>query len=402
MLLVPVEYEEPTVPNLPSPTRPRRARRATASLSIAGALAAAGLAVLSPTSSAAEATVPITFKDCEVRKFPYTSNVRVKDNITWNTQIRLNHPSPIQARQAVTAEVEFMTPLPGGVFPETVYQAELDVEISFENGIVGPLKFVKVNQWLDTFNAANPLTIDEIEDSYQWYDPDLYPQRPGQLNMLLTGRDGADEFLEFSFVCDQQINQPSLFTLGVYDLTATPKVAIDQAQAKQGKRILVTGQNLLATAPTNPPAQATVTIGGIVAGTLPIDESGAIDGLVKVPDFVKPGTVQVRVSNGSKVATAALTVKAAKGKLKTTAKQVQRGKKITLKGSAFQPSEKVKIKLTGGRGTGTKSFTVTVRANKKGVFSRSVTLSQAAYGAWKVTVTGTSSGRVGRANFKVV
>lgn len=390
----------PHHPHSPS-RRPGRMRAVAAAA--ASALVAGGLAVLGTVGSAtaAEVTVPVTWTDCEVRKFPFTTNQRVAQNLSWSTGIRFDHPTPIPAGQPLTTELEFVTPFPGGLIPESMEDAYVDTFVELTNGIVGPLQMSLADQFLGTYDATVPFALEAARIDTSWPDAGAYPQRPSKLELLFTGVDGDGEFLEFLFRCDRQVNPPSLMTVFVYNLAAPATATVDSFSAKQGQAIRVRGTNLLTAAPTSPPARATVLIGGVVAGTLPIDPSGAVNGVVRVPAFARPGAVQVQLRNGGKVGIAPLTVTALKGKVTATPKAARSGGKVTLKGSAFKPGESVRLTLKGGRGSGTKSYAVSAKVKANGTFSKAVKLRRAAKGTWRVTATGTSSARTARTTVKV-
>ena len=380
----------------------RRPNRRIATFA-AGLLAVSGLALTASATApanAAETTTNVTFGDCEVREDPYGTNRRLQDNISWATTVRMNIPTPVRAGVEVTTEVEF-GPLPADLLPLDLQGFEIDSDVSFATDESSDLNFRTYNVPYGEYDASAPFAMDELEVDTYWSEAGLYLHRPKEVYFELTGLDADDNYLEFTFACDNIVNPPELLTVAIYDPDASPSLLLDEYYVKQGGALGLIGEHLLGSAPTTPAPEATVTVGGIVIGSYPIDESGAIDVRIKVPAFTPAGSVQVRVSNGSRSATATLQVQAGKGKVKAAPKAASSGKKIKLTGSKFKPGEQVKLTLKGGRGKGTKSFTTTVKTKANGTFAKAVKLKKAAKGSWRVTATGSSSKRTARTSFKV-
>ncbi len=391
-----------SAPSFPQEITVPLSLRTTAATAAVG-LVAAGLAVAGSSTApvgAAEATTDITFRDCEVRKNPFQENQRVADDLTWPTTLRMNHPSPIPANQDVTAEIE-LGPLPVGFVPQDMKNVELYVDLYLANGITSPLRMLRSGIVVGDLDASQPLPIEEVEVTTGWFGSGLYPQRPTDVLMYVTGTDTSDVALEYSIECDNQVNPPSLLNVAVYDLAATPAITLSTDRARQGQRVTVSGTDLLTAAPTSPAAQVTVTVGGTVVGRFPVGQSGAFAGTVVVPPFARPGTVQVRVSNGGKAATAPLTVSAVGATVKASPKAVKRGGKVKLTGAGYKPGEKVTLRLSGGKGQGKRAYSVSATANGSGAIATSVKLKQAAKGTWRVAASGTSSSRKGRTSFRV-
>ncbi|MGB0102214.1 MAG: hypothetical protein WBP61_18185 [Nocardioides sp.] len=367
----------------------------------AGALAATGLVLVTPpgvTAGAAEATRNVTFQDCEVRELDPT-NRRIADDITWNTQVRLNIPTPLRAGTEITAETE-LGALPANLIPRDLTDVYLDSSVAFAVDDRSDLWFVSYSAAYPDLDASEPLVLEELEVDTSWSQAGIYVHRPKTVEYQIKGYVGED-YYRYSFACDNQVNPPVLLTTAVYDPSATPWIQLDEYSVKQGGKVGIVGEHLLGSAPTTPAAEATVTVGGLAVGSYPIDESGAIDVRITVPPFTPPGAVQVRVTNGSRTATAPLQVVAGKGKVTAAPKKVEAGKKVTLTGSRFKPGEAVKLVLKGGRGAGSKSFAATVRTKANGTFTKAIKLKRSAQGAWRVTATGSTSKRVARSSFKV-
>lgn len=373
----------------------------TAGLAV-GALVASGLVLAgSPISPALgdEATDNVTFTDCEVREDPYGANTRIKDNITWTTPVRLNIPTPLRASEEVTIETQLGS-LPADIVPVDLTYFNIDSSVEF--AVVGrsALGFSLYSINYGDYDASAPLALQEMEISTYWPDAGIYVHRPKSVWFLLKGYVG-DTYHEYTFACDQLLDADPLLSTAVYDPSATPTLELDEYAVRQGRTVGIVGAHLLGSAPTTPAAQATVTIGGLVVGSYPIDESGAIDVRVTVPPFAPPGSVQVRVDNGPRRASTPLTVVALKGKITASPKKVATGKAITLRGSSFKPGETVKLTLKGGRGAGKKSFSTKAKAGADGTFTKAVKLKKAAKGSWKVSAAGSASKRSGRTSFKV-
>ncbi|WP_232677308.1 hypothetical protein [Nocardioides sp. R-C-SC26] len=376
--------------------------RRTRPLAIAalGGLTAAGLTVVGTATTgamAAEVTRTVNFRDCEVRKFPAAQNIRVADNLPWSPTVRLNHPSPIPAEQDVTTEVDLGV-FPAGYIPETVVDAQIYVLFRFENQIVSRLDFYRTFP-AATYDPSQPFDIPEIEQETRW-GAGIYPQRPTLVEVWFTGTDQQGEFLEYKFACDAAFGEPSFFDVAVYDLAAPAEIRLDTYALRQGQRVRVTAFNLLTEAPTTPPAQAVVTIGGISVARVPIDASGKVDAVVTVPPYLRPGNTQVRITNGTKTAAVQAAVSAVGGSVKVT-KKVKSGKKVAISGTRFRPGEQVRIAVRGGAGKGSKAFSSVARVRADGSFTASIKLKKAARGAWSVAVAGATSGRSARSSFLV-
>lgn len=352
---------------------------------------------------AAEASAPVTFADCEVRKNPYEENTKISDDIAWTTSVRLNVPTPLPTQQSITAEAE-LGALPAALLPEPLTSVEASTYLTFVSpeSPGSPLKLNRWRQYLGAHDGVTPIKLEEIEYDTHWADAGVFSYQTKAVEIWLSGRNAADEAVEYSFACDQVVAPTTLLTVAAYDLNAAPELTADPTGAGQGSMVRLTGRNLLAAAPTTPPAAVAVTIGGESVGAFPLDQAGGFSAVVRVPDFVTPGAaVQVRAANGPKVATTALAVTATKGALKVSPGKAKPGKKLTLKGSRFKPGEKVKLTLKGGKGAGKKAFSTTVKAGSTGSFTKRVKLKRAAKGGWKAKAVGASSKRGATKRFTV-
>jgi len=374
-------------------------RRRSLILAAAAAALAGGLSAL-PGAQAVESTTVVSFTDCEVILSPYWGPTQVGGETSWSPSVRLEHPSPIPLYDEITVELD-LGPLPGGRIPQDMYNATVDVEMEFSNGVELPLRIYHADIPLGTFDADAPLVFPQIEYDTSYGTAGTHLHRPKSVWLLFTGEDAGGEFLEYQYSCDQVVGAAPILTTHAYDLAGTPSVTVNRYEARQGQAVVVKGENFLTAAPTNPAARVSVVIGGVSAGTLAINSAGQFSGALKVPPFAKPGAVVVRAVNGYKSAVAALTIKAAGATVKAAPANAKRGKKVKLTGASFKPGEKVKLTLNGGKGKGTRSFTTQVKVKANGSFTKQVKLKKAAKGTWKVTAKGSGSGRSGKTSFKV-
>ncbi|WP_370247956.1 hypothetical protein [Nocardioides sp.] len=373
-------------------------RLGLAVLTLSSLTAVGGALTSSAQAATASATVPFT--DCELREEPFGANTRIKDNIAWSPTMTFTMPTPIAAGTTVTAELTIGA-LPAGLIPidlatDTTLYPEVElVDAGGLNLLLG--QTITIGS-LDG-SAAQP--IGEIENDVSLGFADIYDYGVSTAEVFVSGRDSGGDLREYKFICDRIVNPPTLLSVAVYDLTATPEVTVDRGSARQGASVRVSGRHLLAAAPTEPPARATISVGGIVAGTLPIDQSGAFAGNVVVPAFAPPGSsVVVRAANGPKAATTRIQVTAAPATV-AAPPSAKAGRKVTVTGARFKPGERVALVLTGGRGTGTKRFTAAATASATGTVRVAVKLRKAAKGAWRVTAVGAASKRSGTDRFRV-
>lgn len=381
-----------------------KSRIGTTFAALAALIAPLGLAAAAPTASAVTATKSVAFQNCEVRDNPYTTNQLVGSKFTWNTTIKLEHPAPLAANDPVTVRTTIGA-VPANRIPSIAKNATIgEVSVVFTNDVAGDLQVRSNPVHLGAYNTASPLSIPEFAYTVNFGDAGFFSHRPKSVYILLNGHTAGDDFLEYSLTCDLVVNPQPILTAAVYDLRATAELTTTSLSARQGARIRLTGKHFLFQAPRTPAARATVTIGGISAGTLTVNQTGAVSGVVTVPPFVKPGTqVRVVARNGSKQATVTIAVKAAKGKAKVNRKKVRPGARLTVSGSAFKPGERLRITVKGGRAAkgAKRSFVTSVKVKKNGKFSKRVALRKAAKGNWKVTVKGAASGRTAKVKFKV-
>ncbi|WP_110206002.1 hypothetical protein [Nocardioides daejeonensis] len=374
-----------------------RRAAATALALVAGALTGVALA---PPTTAAEVSTTVEFAGCEVRYRPYAENTRVGAESTWSPSLTFRHPTPIPTNDMVTTEVE-LGALPGNTLPESLKNVRVSVDyLEFKSEHWNPLRFY-AEFTVPALDHTQSLAFPEMEYDTDYGDPGIYDYRVKSIDLLFTGEDLNGEFAEYAYRCDQIVNPRPLFTLGVYDLAATPAITLSQGTVRQGGSVRITGTGMLAAAPTQPPAQVEVAVGGTVMGRYPLDASGSFAGVLPVPPFASPGSVTVRAVNGTKSATAALEVLAGKGRVSVAPKKVRSGKAVTVTGSSYRPGERVTVSLKGGSRAGRKSFAKSVTASADGTFKASIKLKKAARGKWKVSAIGSSSKRSARANLKV-
>ncbi len=379
-----------------------RASRAVLGAALSGALALmATLTMPLATVRAAETTTTVQFAGCEIR--PYASGVlgsRIGAETTWSPTLRFTHPSPIPVNDMVTTEVE-LGPLPAGTVPIDMFDVTLyvyDLEFSSQHSTL--FRFYAEVPY-ESIAAGQPITLPELEYDASYSEPGSYEHRVKKIRIYFAGNDAAGDFVEYVYECDQVVNPQTILTTAVYDLSAGATVSLDATSARQGAAVRMSGTNMLAAAPSDPRALATVTIGGVAVGAFPIDDSGSFTADVRVPAFVAAGNLAVRATNGSRSASSTLTVTALKASVQVTPKRAKRGKKITLKGSSFKPGESVRITLKGGRKAGRKAFAKSVKVSAAGGFSVKIKLKGAAVGRWTVRATGASSRRTGAGKFTV-
>ncbi|HEY1117749.1 MAG TPA: hypothetical protein VGE43_08595, partial [Acidimicrobiales bacterium] len=283
----------------------RRASRAAAAAALS-LVPASLLLVPIPDAVAVESTATVNFSDCEVHDRPYTIDQQVGGDTNWSPTVRLDHPSPLPSGDEVTVEAELGV-LPAGTMPTSMTDLYLDVELEFTHTVPGPgpLRVFHSDFYFASFDKDAPLVIPEIEYQMSWSDPGLYDLRPKRVWLLFTAQDLGGNWVEYSFECDQVVNPQPLVTVPVYDLSATPELTLDRFTAQAGQSVGFAGRNLLAAAPMSPRVRATVTIAGNPAGTVEVDDSGAVHGNLSVPAGLS-GTVEVRVTNGAKSAAAML------------------------------------------------------------------------------------------------
>lgn len=367
---------------------------------LTGPASNAATSAATTTSFVDEVTTTVQFAGCEVRYEPYGANTRIGGESVWSPSLTFNHPTPIPAGEEITTSVQ-MGDLPANVLPEDLHDVHASVGyLEFQSEHLYPLRFYN-EFYVPTLDATQPLSFPEWEYDTDYADVGTYNHRVKSIALLFTGKNSADEFAEYSFECDKVVNPQQVLTTSVYDLSLAPSLTAAPLATRQGRVIRLTGANLLVSAPTDPAAQVNVTIGGISVGSYPLDASGALIADVTVPAYLKPGERVVQVTNGAKTVTTTITVKVVKAKLTAAPKSVKANKSVTITGTKFQPSEKVRLVLKGGKKKGKKSFKKTVTADALGQVTAKIKLKKAARGKWKVTAIGTSSARPGKTKFKV-
>lgn len=376
----------------------RPTRRTTALLALA-ALPLPLLALGTTPAQAEEATGQVTFEDCEVTWNDENSQPQERLVGDLPMSVTIDHPTPVAAGNEQTVEVS-LSELPADTFPMDLgSSAWVEVTLGIDDSRFG-FDFY-ADRSLGSFDASAALDLGDLEqDGVAYADAGVYPWAVRSIEVQVSGDNEIDTGWFFFLECDQIGDPEPVLDVAVYDLDATPELTLDRFTVRQGGKVAVTGRHLLTAAPVGGET-VTVTIGGTPVGTLPVDATGAVAGVVRVPEFAAPGNVSVRVANGAKAATAALAVKAVGGKVVTSTRKIAPGKKLTVTGSKFKPGEKVKLAITGGKGAGKKSFAKTVKVTGSGTFSAKVTLKKAAKGAWKVVATGASSKRTGKTSFRV-
>ena len=168
-----------------------------------------------------------------------------------------------------------------------------------------------------SYDASAPFAMDELEVDTTWTEAGLYVHRPKQVYFEMTGLDAEENYLEFTFACDNVVSPPALLTVAIYDPDATPGLYLDEVSVRHGGR--ARGRR---GAPARVRAHHAAGRGDRHfrrrRGRHLPDRRVRRD---RRPDHgatLRPaaGSVQVRVSNGSRRASAQVTVVAAKGVVK--------------------------------------------------------------------------------------
>lgn len=360
------------------------------------ALAAAGLVGV-PTE-AAVATRTVTFQDCDLT----IDDIATGNPVPFTTSLTLDYPTPIASGSTQTVSVTLGT-LPAGTFPEDLpAESFVSVTTSFEDQNFS-VTDVYAQRTVASFDVDSPYVLGEFEEDRTIFGSGLYDFRPKSIRIDLFGDpDGGFAYSTYSLRCDQVVDPASLLTVAVFDPAADATLVLDGFEARQGAVIGIGGRDFAHEPVEDPDGDVTVTVGGIVAGTYDVDQTGAFSGVLRVPEFVKPGSsVQVRATSQGESATSTLTVSAKKGTVKVSPGKAKAGKKVTVTASGFKPGEQVRIQLKGGRGKGTTSYATKAAVGGSGVATKTVRLKKAAKGSWRAKVTGPQSFRTGAKGFKV-
>lgn len=361
------------------------------------ALSAAALSSVPAPTYAVVGSQSVTFTDCDLDEASIPTGMTT--DVT--TTISLEHPSPVPTNSAQTLSMTLGS-LPAGTFPDDLTDAYVAVEVTFDDG-TGSTFTAFEEKPLVTFDADAPLALGEFEEDFTYYYSGLREFRPKELYFYVYGDpgDGAgSRFYEYE--CDQRVNPASLMTVAIFDPAAPAQVRLNEFTGRQGGTVLISGTDFAHETPDDPDGDVTVTVGGLPAGTFDVDETGAFSGVLRLPEFVKPGgQVTVRATSQGEVATTALSVSAKKGAVKVSPGKVKPGKKVTVTASGFKPGEQVKVQLKGGKGKGKTAFSTKATVAANGVATKAIKLKKAARGAWKATVVGPKSFRKGSKGFKV-
>jgi len=375
----------------------RRTRVLAAAL--ATGLAGATLTALAaPAATAVTVTAPVTFTDCDV----LLDGNKVSDGPDWTPTLTVDHPSPVAVGAGVTLEID-TSDLPGGTFPEDLYDAKLDYYLYFATVDGGTQTFVGHRNYA-TVDASEPLVFGELEDD-QWVylDSGRYGWAPTSIEIgLYALRSSDDELVYYTYECDQDAAPDALFDVGVFDPDAPATLVADTFSAKQGETFVVTGQDFPREATDDPDTDVDVYVGDDLAASFDVDDIGSFSGVVQVPQFAKTGSsVDVRAVAVGETGATVMQVKAKKAKLDRP-KTTKPGQKVTISGKGFKPGDKVKLSLKRkGKAKGKTSFGSTVKADGSGKISKKIKLKKAATGTWKVTAKGPKSHRTGTTSFKV-
>lgn len=377
----------------------------TLRLTAAAAFAALPLSLLvALPSTAVIASDDVRFTDCEVSK----DNVRLPGETTWTPTVTLDHPSPAPTQSAQTFEV-VLSSLPGGTFPEDYPdEVTLRVKMEFDDGQGDVIGF-DATRTIASFDASAPLEVGEFETDKTFYDSGVFDFRPKTINVELFGIQDPDtyDYIEFDYVCDQVVAAAPISQIRIYDPSAAATITLGRSTARQGDTVAITGTDFAREAVEDPDKDISVFVGNLLAGSFDIDNIGYFSGVVRIPEFTKPGSaITLRASDPAESATAAIAIRAKPASVKLNRTVSKPGSKLIVSGAKFKPGETVKIVLTkkgAGKGTGklTGRYALGAKVGAGGTFSKSVTLKKAAKGAWRISVTGPGSFRKAAKSFRV-
>lgn len=359
------------------------------------AVAAAGFVGATSTAQAVEGSTTVTFQDCELEVGGFPAGTPK----SLTTPVTVDYPSPVRTYQEQAATMTLGT-LPANFFPDDLGDSYVYAEIAFDDG-TGSEFYIYEEKRMASFDAGSPFVLGEFEHNLQFTSSGLKHFEPKRLYLWLYG-DPGDGSRYYEYRCDPLLDATSIITTAIFDPDADAAVRLNEIAAKQGGTVLIAGTDFAHESPDDPDGDVTVTVGGVPAGTYDVDETGAFTAALRVPDFVQPGdSVVVRASSQGEVATTQLSVRARKGTVKVAPGSAKSGKKVSVKASGFKPGEKVKITLSGGKGSGTKSYSTSAKVNASGNASKAVKLKKAAKGKWKVKVAGPQSFRKAAKGFTV-
>jgi hypothetical protein len=377
-----------------------RPRTRTLAAALGAALLLPALATV-PSAQAVVGTANLSLDSCDVVFNPAAENQVVSRNVSWNTSITMDHPSPIPTQSSQTIGLQLGT-VPASTFPEPLVDAGYELYLEFETGLGFDLNFETPNRFIGDFDPTQPLTLgaEEIDD-VTYFDSGRFALALKKITVAVYGTDTDPEaaFRDYRFECDRPAVGVPIVEFGVFDPAADAVIALDAVQATQGQSIGINGRDF-----KNVVGSVTPTVGGEPANALAIDEIGFFDGQLVVPEFAPPGQQEVRVTYQGETASTFLTVVAKKAQLGVASKAVKAGKALGVTGSLFKPGEKVTLKLKkkGPAKKGTKNaYGTSVVAGPDGSISKAVKLKKAAKGSWKISAKGASSGRTAGSTFKV-
>ncbi|MDP2774833.1 MAG: hypothetical protein Q8O61_14875 [Nocardioides sp.] len=359
---------------------------------LAGLPAAPGAAVV--------ATDTVAFGDCEVDR----NYVPQPGETSWTPTVTIDHPSPVPTSSPQTIEVT-LSSLPGGTFPED-YPDEVDLEvlIGFEDGRGGSFDF-EASRPLASFDADAALSVGEFETDLSFPYSGVYGFKPKSVRVELFGiiDPGTFDYVTYHYECDQVVDADPISQIGVYDPTAAAAISLDRLQTRQGAAFAISGTDFPREAVQDPDKDISVFVGAQLAGSFDVDDIGAFVGVVRVPEFARPGAaVVVRASAPGESASSTIGVRVKPATVKAAPTSLKAGAKIVLRATQLKPGETAKIVLTKvGGGKGTKKYVVKAKVGAAGTFTKAVKLTKAAKGPWRVAVSGPASYRKASARFRV-
>ncbi len=243
------------------------------------------------------ATATVTFNDCDVTK----DLVKIGGDTTWSPSVTIDHPGTAPADSAQTIEVVLGT-LPGNTFPEDLPEdVDLQVSVTFEDGTGDAFTF-EGRRPLAAFDKDAPLEVGEFETDNTWFDSGVYDFRPKAVQIRLFGApdpvNNPFEYGDYRYDCDQVVNPDPLSQIRIFDPNAPASVSVTPGAGQQGSTLTVRGRDFAREATDDPDTDVTVFVGSISVGAFDVDDIGSFSGVVRIPEFAKPGAaVAVRASD---------------------------------------------------------------------------------------------------------
>lgn len=330
-----------------------------------------------------------------------TTVTTLRSDIAWSPTMSLDLASPFAARTDQPVRVE-LSAIPAGVFPTDLFSATVTTTVLLGTDHAVPQQPIEVvsSSSADVFNASSDQPVAPLDGVVR--DPYTGRRTYGAAGLRVTvvGTDGAWTDREFRLACDATSFPTALGQASVYSLDATPSVRLPRPSTFQSMREEVIVDGMLTQAPTDPPAEVTIILGGMTLTRLPLDDTGAARGEVRIPPYLHGQEVVLQAVNGDRVASSVVNVMPELALLRAPGR-ARAGDPITLTGGQYQPGEQVTITLVGRRGPGRHAFVVRTVADRRGRIAATVALRRANPGRWTAQAVGVDSRRRGYDEFIV-